>query len=60
MYVAFVLYGYCKSRSGDVAHVAYVAIVFRGMFQYYVSSVSDVSEVCFICVFWTHVVIVFI
>jgi hypothetical protein len=30
------------------------------MLQAYVSSVSDVSGVCFICVFWTHVARVFI
>ena len=37
MYVTFVSYGCCKTRSGDVAHVAII------------------SEVCFICVFLTHV-----
>jgi hypothetical protein len=33
---------------------------FRGMVQVYVLSVSDVSQVCFICVFRTYVVSVFI
>jgi hypothetical protein len=33
---------------------------FRGMLQVYVSSVSDVLDVCFIYVFWTHVASVFI
>jgi hypothetical protein len=32
----------------------------QGMLQVYVSSVSDVSEVCFIRVFRTHVASVFI
>ena len=48
MYVAFISYGCFKSRSGDVAHVAYVAIVSEAcckhmfrvfqMFQRFVSS----------------------
>jgi hypothetical protein len=49
MYVIIVSYGCCKSRSGDVAYVASVCF-----------GVSNVSEVCFICVFRMHVASVFI
>jgi hypothetical protein len=55
MYVVFVLYGCCKSRSADIAHVAYVAIVSEACCKR-----VSVLEVCFIRVFWTHVACVFI
>jgi hypothetical protein len=60
MYVAIISYECCKSRLEDVAHVPYVAIVFRGMLQAYVLHVSDVLEVCFIYVFRMCVASVFI
>ena len=57
MYVAFVSYGCCKSKSGDVA---YVAVVSEACCKSMFSSVLDDSEVCLICVFQTHVAFVFI
>jgi hypothetical protein len=46
-YIAVVSYGCYKSISGDVAQVANVASVFRGILQALDQNVSSVSEVRF-------------
>jgi len=73
MYIAVVSCGCCKSRLGDVAHIAYVAIVSEAyckrifrvfqMFQRYVSSMFSgrMLQVCLSgrCIYFTHTLHVF-
>jgi len=47
-YVAVELYGFCKSRSEDVA---YDLIVLKVCCNSMFLSVLDISAVCFVCVF---------
>jgi hypothetical protein len=44
-YVAVVLYGYCKSRSGTL----YMLQVFRDMLQEFIQNISSVPDVCCKC-----------
>ena len=48
MYVVYVSYGCCKSRSG----VAYVAITIHVYCKYMFLNVSDVLNVCCKCFIW--------
>jgi hypothetical protein len=64
MYILFVSYGCCKSRSGDVAHVSYVTIVSEAyckhmlrvfqMFQRYVLSVFSGRIVASVFIWMLH------